>query len=70
MHNYIIMATLTFKYTDKYFVEHNREINEITLDVPDDMTTGEYKSVCRRLALALGYHPSNIATTFPDTPQE
>ena len=60
------MGKLIFTYTDKDFIEHNREINKIELDVPDDMDINEFKVVCVRLASALGYHENSINKSFGD----
>ena len=41
------MGKLIFRYTDKDFVQLNREANKIEFDVPDDMDINEYKvSLC------------------------
>jgi len=44
------MGKLIFTYTDKDFIESNREANKVELDVPDDMDINEYKIVCVRMA--------------------
>ena len=60
------MGKLIFTYTDKEFVNANREANKIELDVPDDMDINEYKVVCVRLASALGYGDKSIKKSFGD----
>lgn len=60
------MGKLIFTYTDKDFVELNREANKVEFDVPDDMDINEYKVVCVRLASALGYSDKTIKKSFGD----
>lgn len=60
------MGKLIFSYTDKDFIESNREANKIEFDVPDDMDINEYKVVCVRLAAALGYGNKSINKSFGD----
>ena len=60
------MGKLIFTYTDKDFVQLNREANKIEFDVPDDMDVNEYKVVCVRLASALGYSDKSIKKSFGD----
>jgi hypothetical protein len=60
------MGKLIFTYTDKDFVENNREASKIELDVPDDMDIQEYKVVCVRLASAMGYTNKTITRAFGD----
>ena len=60
------MGKLIFTYTDKDFVQLNREANKIEFDVPDDMDINEYKVVCVRLASALGYSDKSIKKSFGD----
>ena len=60
------MGKLIFTYTDKEFVNANREANKIEFDVPDDMDINEYKVVCVRLASALGYGNKSIKKSFGD----
>ena len=60
------MGKLIFTYTDKEFVNANREANKIEFDVPDDMDINEYKVVCVRLASALGYGNKSIKKAFGD----
>tara|TARA_B100000963_G_C22079009_1_gene431438 strand:+ start:102 stop:371 length:270 start_codon:yes stop_codon:yes gene_type:complete len=60
------MGKLIFTYTDKDFVELNREANKIEFDVPDDMDINEYKVICVRLASALGYSDKSIKKSFGD----
>lgn len=58
------MAEITFKYTTPEYLEEIREINEIKLAVPDDMNIQEFKQVCARLALAIGYQPITVKKGF------
>lgn len=60
------MGKLIFTYTDKDFIENNREANKVELDVPDDMDINEYKIVCVRMASAIGYGNKSIAKAFGD----
>jgi hypothetical protein len=58
------MANLTFKYTES--LEESREVKGIELLVPDDMDIAEFKQVCARLALSIGYQPSTVTKAFGD----
>jgi hypothetical protein len=60
------MGKLIFTYTDKDFIDINREASKIELDVPDDMDIHEYKVMCVRLASAIGYHNTSITKSFGD----
>ena len=60
------MAKLIFTYTDKDYIEHNREVSKIELDVPDDMDIHEFKVICVRLASAIGYGDTTIKKSFGD----
>ena len=60
------MGKLIFSYTDKDFIENNREANKIEFDVPDDMDINEYKVVCIRMASAMGYGNNSIKKSFGD----
>jgi hypothetical protein len=60
------MGKLIFSYTEKDFIEHNREASKIELDVPDDMDIHEYKIMCVRLASAIGYQEKSINKAFGD----
>ena len=42
----------------------SREAQRIEFDLPRDMTILEYKRICKRLALALGYSNSAVAEHF------
>ncbi len=42
----------------------SREAQKIELDLPRDMTILEYKRICKRLALALGYNNSAVEEHF------
>lgn len=60
------MGKLIFTYTDKDYIEHNREVSKIELDVPDDMDIHEFKVVCVRLASTIGYSNKSITNAFGD----
>ena len=60
------MGKLIFTYTDKDFIENNREASKIELDVPDDMDIIEFKVVCIRLAATMGYANKSITRAFGD----
>ena len=60
------MGKLIFSYTEKDFIDLNREANKIEFDIPDDMDINEYKVVCVRLASALGYGNKSIKKAFGD----
>lgn len=60
------MAKLIFRYTDGELEDTNREASEIELTVPDDMNITEYKTMCVRLASALGYTEKTIERGFGD----
>ena len=60
------MGKLIFNYTDKEFLEMQREASKIELDVPDDMNIHEFKVMCVRLASAMGYHENSIKKSFGD----
>jgi|TARA_B110000908_G_scaffold101794_1_gene119993 hypothetical protein len=60
------MAKLIFTYTDKDYIEHNREVSKIELDMPDDMDIHEFKVVCVRLASTIGYTNKSITKAFGD----
>ena len=60
------MGKLIFSYTEKDFIDLNREVNKIEFDIPDDMDINEYKVVCVRLASALGYGNKSIKKAFGD----
>lgn len=60
------MGKLIFSYTEKDFIDLNREVNKIEFDIPDDMDINEYKVVCVRLAAALGYGNKSIKKSFGD----
>ena len=42
----------------------SREAQKIEFDLPRDMTILEYKRICKRLALALGYSNSAVQEHF------
>jgi|TARA_B110000211_G_C13945639_1_gene493745 hypothetical protein len=60
------MGKLIFTYTDKDFIELNREASKIEFDIPDDMDINEYKVICVRLAAAMGYSNITIKKSFGD----
>lgn len=60
------MGKLIFTYTDKEFLEVQREASKIEFDVPDDMDINEFKVMCVRLASAMGYHENSIKKSFGD----
>mgnify|MGYP001243606573 FL=1 len=60
------MGKIIFSYTDKEFLQSQREASKIELDVPDDMDIKEYKVMCVRLASAMGYHEKSIKRAFGD----
>ncbi len=47
-----------------------REASNIELTIPDDMTIFEYKTICMRMASALGYHYTTIEKAFVETEEE
>lgn len=47
-----------------------REASNIELTVPDDMNIFEYKTICIRMASALGYHHTTIEKAFVETEEE
>ena len=60
------MAKLIFE-TD---VDYYREASKIELTIPDDMNIFEYKTICIRMASALGYHHTTIEKAFIETEEE
>jgi|TARA_B110000908_G_scaffold170937_1_gene232012 hypothetical protein len=42
----------------------SREAQKIEFDLPKDMTILEYKRICKRMALALGYNNSAVEEHF------
>jgi hypothetical protein len=60
------MAKLIFTYTDKEFLEFQREASKIELDIPDDMDINEFKVICVRMASAIGFQDSSIKKAFGD----
>lgn len=55
------MGKLIFKYTGE---ERNREATSIEMIVPDDMNIGEYKTMCVRMAHAMGFSEKTITKEF------
>lgn len=47
-----------------------REASKIELTIPDDMNIFEYKTICIRMASALGYHHETISKAFVETEEE
>lgn len=45
-------------------IESHREAKDIEFTLSDDLTISEFKTVCRRLAAAMGYHPNTIQKAF------
>lgn len=60
------MGKLIFRYTEADMLHDNREAAEIELTVPDDMNIHEYKTMCVRLASAMGYTEKTIEKSFGD----
>jgi hypothetical protein len=60
------MAILSYKSEEPL----NREANNISFDVPDDMNIFEFKIICVRLASAMGYTDYTIKKAFGDTDYE
>ena len=60
------MGKLIFRYTDKDFIENNREANKIEFEIPDNMDIVEFKVVCIRMASAMGYGNKSIKESFGD----
>ena len=60
------MGKLIFSYTDKEFIEYQREANKIELDVPDDMDINEFKVICIRMDSAMGYSNKSNTKAFGD----
>jgi hypothetical protein len=50
------------KYTSDS--ESHREAKNIEFTIPEDLTISEFKTICRRLAGAMGYHPNTIQKAF------
>ena len=55
-----LMAKL--KYTSDEL--SHREAKNIEFTIPEDLNINEFKTICRRLASAMGYHPESIKKTF------
>ena len=60
------MAILSYKSEEPL----NREANNISFDVPDDMNIFEFKIMCVRMASAMGYTDTTIKKAFGDTEYE
>lgn len=54
------MAKLEYTHTDIY----NREAKKISLEFDDDLTIHEFKTICMRMASALGYTQKTIKSSF------
>jgi len=50
------------KYTSDE--EFHREAKDIEFTIPEDLNINEFKTICRRLAAAMGYHPNTIQKSF------
>lgn len=44
--------------------ESHREAKNIEFTIPEDLNISEFKTICRRLAGAMGYHPNTIHKAF------
>lgn len=42
----------------------NKEMSKIVFEFEDELTIGEFKIICKRLASAMGYSDSNIKSAF------
>jgi hypothetical protein len=60
------MAILSYKSEEPL----NREANNISFDVPDDMNIFEFKIMCVRMASAMGYTDTTIKKAFGNTDYE
>lgn len=49
-------ANLTFQTDDPDY----REASKIEMEFPADLTIGEFKNICIRMAHAIGYHEDSI----------
>ena len=58
------MGKLIFKYTEEEFINNVREASEIEFTIPDELNIFEFKTICARLAAALGYHEESIKKAF------
>lgn len=58
-------ATLTFELCD-VDNEGYREASKIQLTVPVDMDIYEYRTICKRMAAAIGYTQKSIDSAFGD----
>lgn len=58
------MAKLIFKYTDSETKLYNREASTIKMNVPDDMDIHEFKTMCIRMASAIGFADKTIKKSF------
>jgi hypothetical protein len=58
------MAKLIFKYTEDEFIDNSREASEIEFTIADDLNIFEFKTICVRMASALGYHEESIKKAF------
>ena len=54
------MAKLEYTHTDIY----NREAKKISLEFDDDLTIHEFKTICMRMASAMGYTQKTIKSSF------
>jgi Holliday junction resolvasome RuvABC DNA-binding subunit len=58
------MGKLIFKYTEEEFINNVREASEIEFTIPDEINIFEFKTICARMAAALGYHEESIKKAF------
>lgn len=54
------MAKLEYTHTDI----NNREASKILLEFDDELTIHEYKTICMRMASAMGYTSNSIKSSF------
>ena len=54
------MAKLEYTNDDLY----NREAKKISLEFDDDLTIHEFKTICMRMASAMGYTQKTIKSSF------
>tara|TARA_B110000858_G_scaffold195675_1_gene252624 strand:+ start:142 stop:360 length:219 start_codon:yes stop_codon:yes gene_type:complete len=44
--------------------DDSREADKIEMDIPSNLTIQEFKIICRRLALSLGYGSESVSSEF------
>lgn len=47
-----------------------KEAKAIDFKIPNDMTCEEFRVICIRMALALGYHENTVRDTFGNIPDK